>query len=41
MADIKSALQELTRRAEALKGRVMWSDELERALEEVKRALSP
>ncbi len=39
VADIKSALQELTRRAEALKRRVRWSDELERALEEVKRAL--
>jgi hypothetical protein len=39
VADIKSALQELTRRAEALKGRVKWSDELKRALEEVRRAL--
>jgi len=41
VADIKSVLQELTRRVEALKSRVRWSDELERALEEVKRALSP
>jgi hypothetical protein len=39
VADIKSVLQELTRRVEALKSRVMWSDELERALEEVRRAL--
>jgi hypothetical protein len=39
VADIKSVLQELARRAEALKGRVKWSDELKRALEEVKRAL--
>jgi hypothetical protein len=41
VADIKSVLQELTRRVEALKSRVRWSDELERVLEEVKRALSP
>ena len=39
VADIKSALQELARRVEALKSRVRWSDELERVLEEVKRAL--
>ncbi len=39
VADIKSVLQKLTRRVEALKSRVRWSDELERALEEVKRAL--
>jgi hypothetical protein len=39
VADIKSVLQELARRVEALKSRVMWSDELERALEEVRRAL--
>ncbi len=39
VADIKSVLQELTRRVEALKSRVMWSDELERALEVVRRAL--
>jgi hypothetical protein len=32
-------LQELARRVEALKSRVRWSDELERALEEVRRAL--
>jgi hypothetical protein len=40
VADIKSVLQELARRVEALKGRVRWSDELEKALEEVKRALT-
>jgi hypothetical protein len=39
VADIKSVLQELARRVEALKNRVRWSDELERALEEVRRAL--
>jgi PaREP1 len=40
VADIKSVLQELARRVEALKSRVRWSDELERALEEVRRTLS-
>jgi hypothetical protein len=39
VADIKSVLQELARRIEALKNRVMWSDELEKALEEVRKAL--
>ncbi len=39
VADIKSVLQELARRVEALKSRVRWGDELERVLEEVKRAL--
>ena len=38
-ADVVELLQELTKRIEALKGRVRWSDELERALEEVRRAL--
>jgi hypothetical protein len=33
-------LQELARRVEALRGRVKWSEELEKALEEVKRALA-
>jgi len=37
--DVVELIQELTKRIEALKGRVRWSDELERALEEVKRAL--
>ena len=40
-ADVVELLQELTRRVEALKGRVRWSDELEKALEEVKRVLTP
>jgi ribosome-associated translation inhibitor RaiA len=39
VADIKSVLQELARRVEALKNRVKWSEELEKALEEVRRAL--
>jgi len=38
-ADVVELLQELARRVETLKGRVRWSDELERVLEEVKRAL--
>jgi len=33
-------LQELTKRIETLKGRVKWGDELEKALEEVRRALT-
>ncbi len=39
-ADVVELLQELTRRIETLKGRIMWSDELEKALEEVRRALT-
>ncbi|MEM4651352.1 MAG: PaREP1 family protein [Pyrobaculum sp.] len=39
-ADVVELLQELARRVEALKGRVRWSDELEKALEEVRRALT-
>jgi len=39
-ADVVELLQELVRRVEALKGRVRWSDELEKALEEVKKSLS-
>jgi thermostable 8-oxoguanine DNA glycosylase len=38
-ADVVELLQELTKRIEALKGRVKWSEELEKALEEVRRAL--
>ncbi len=38
-ADVVELLQELARRIEALKGRVRWSEELEKALEEVRRAL--
>jgi hypothetical protein len=39
-ADVVELLQELVKRVEALKGRVRWSDELEKALEEVKKSLS-
>jgi len=39
-ADVVELLQELTKRIEALKGRVRWSEELEKALEEVRRALT-
>jgi len=31
---------EVARRVEALRGRVKWTDELEKALEEVKEALA-
>jgi hypothetical protein len=40
-ADVVLAPQELARRVEALKGRVKWTEELEKALEEVKKALTP
>jgi hypothetical protein len=39
-ADVLLLLKELTRRVEALKGRVKWGDKLEKALEEVRRALA-
>jgi hypothetical protein len=39
-ADVVELLQELVRRVEALKGRIKWGDELEKALEEVRRALT-
>ncbi len=39
-ADVVELIQELTRRIETLKGRVKWGDELEKALEEVRRALA-
>ncbi|MFZ8807285.1 MAG: PaREP1 family protein [Pyrobaculum sp.] len=39
-ADMVELLQELTKRIETLKGRIKWGDELERALEEVRRALT-
>ena len=39
-ADVVELIQELARRIETLKGRVIWSDELEKALEEVRRALA-
>jgi hypothetical protein len=40
VADILSAVQELARRIETLRGRVKWSDELEKALQELRRALT-
>jgi Tfp pilus assembly protein PilF len=39
-ADVLLLLKELTRRVEALKSRVKWGDELEKALEEARRALT-
>jgi len=39
-ADVVELLQELARRVEALRGRVKWTEELEKALEEVRRALA-
>jgi hypothetical protein len=39
-ADVLLLLKELARRIEALKSRVKWGDELEKALEEVRRALA-
>jgi hypothetical protein len=39
-ADMLELLQELTKRIETLKGRIKWGDELEKALEEVRRALT-
>jgi len=36
-ADVVELLQELTKRVEVLKGRVSWTEELEKSLEEVKR----
>jgi len=39
-ADVLLLLKELLRRVEALKSRVKWGDELEKALEEVGRALA-
>jgi HEPN domain-containing protein len=39
-ADVVELLQELARRVEALRGRIKWSGELERALEELKQALT-
>jgi hypothetical protein len=38
-ADVVELLQVLARRVETLKGRVRWGEELEKALEEVRRAL--
>jgi Archaeal PaREP1/PaREP8 family. len=39
-ADVLLLLKELARRVETLRSRVKWSDELEKALEEVKKALT-
>jgi PaREP1 len=39
-ADVVELIQELTRRIETLKGRIKWTEELEKALEEVRRALT-
>jgi PaREP1 len=40
-ADVVELLQELTKRVEALKGRIKWNEELEKALEEAMQALRP
>jgi len=40
-ADALLLLKEITRRVEALRGRVKWTEELEKALEEARRALTP
>jgi DNA repair exonuclease SbcCD ATPase subunit len=40
-ADVVELLQELAKRVETIKGRVKWTEELEKALEEVKKALTP
>jgi hypothetical protein len=39
-ADLLLLLKELARRLETLKSRIKWGDELEKALEEVRRALA-
>jgi hypothetical protein len=39
-ADVLLLMQELLRRVEALRGRVKWGEELEKALEEARRALA-
>ena len=39
-ADVLLLLKELAKRLEALKGRIKWTEELEKALEEVKRDLA-
>jgi hypothetical protein len=39
-ADVLLLLKELTRRVETLRSRVKWSEELEKALEEVEKALT-
>ncbi len=39
-ADVVELIQEVIRRVEALKKRIKWGEELEKALEEVKKSLS-
>jgi ubiquinone biosynthesis protein Coq4 len=39
VADILSAVQELARHIETLRGRIKWSNELEKALKELRQAL--
>jgi hypothetical protein len=39
VADVVELLQELLSRVEVLKGRVSWTEDLEKSLEEVKRGL--
>jgi hypothetical protein len=39
-ADVLLLLKELTRRIEALRSRIKWTEELEKALEEARRALT-
>jgi len=39
-ADVLLLLKELTRRVETLRSRVKWTEELEKALEEARRALT-
>jgi hypothetical protein len=39
VADILSAVQELARRIETLRGRVKWGEELEKALQQLRQAL--
>jgi len=39
-ADMVELIQELTKRIETLKKRIKWGEELEKALEEVKKSLS-
>jgi len=40
-ADVLLLLKELARRVETLRSRIKWTEELEKALEEVKKALTP
>jgi hypothetical protein len=40
VADILSAVQELARRIETLRGRIKWGEELEKALQQLRQALT-